>query len=391
MFRNSDQERIKTMDFTLNEELQGIKEVVSEFAASKIAPMAAVWDKDHDARLSRELNKEMGDLGILGLVTPEEYGGSNMGYMALVVAEEAMVYNSRCGISSSFVSAPNCAVGAPFLHYGTEEQKQRYLTGIASGDLQGAAAITEPAGSSAVSSMKTVAVEDGDDYIINGSKIFITRADTSDFVLTLANTDEGSVCLIVDAGTPGMEIGKSEDKMGLRGLGLNPVFYQDCRVPKTQLLGKVGQGLEVMIDSLYHVRTCVGAASVGLAQAAIELARDYAKTRILHGKALSSFQNTQFVLAEAQTKVDAARLLVWRSADALDKGTFEYYMASEAKMYASEVCGEVIDKCLQVFGGYGYCSEYDIERMYRDCRVWRILDGASEIHKRLISKYMGVR
>ncbi len=379
------------MDFRLDEELIEIRDLVSVFAKKEIAPMAPIWDKDHDSRLSKELNMKMGELGFLGLVLPEEYGGMNMGMKALAVAVEAMVYNSRCGISSSFLSAPNCAVGAAFLHYGTDEQKEYYLTKLIDGSFQGAAGITEPTGSSAVSNLKTVAVEDGDDYIINGQKIFITRADTSDFVLTLAATKDGSVCLIVPTDNPGITIGKSEDKMGLRGLGLNPVYYDNCRVPKKNLLGKVGQGLEVMIDTLFEVRTCVGAASVGMAQAAIELATEYAKTRILHGHSVASFQNTQFVLADAQTKVDAARFLVWRSADAMDNGYFSYHMASMAKMYASEICGEVVDKCLQVYGGYGYCNDYDIERMYRDVRVWRILDGASEIHKRLISKYMGVR
>ena len=188
-----------------------------------------------------------------------------------------------------------------------------------------------------------------------------------------------------------MTVGKSEVKMGLHGLGLNPVYYDDCVVPKSALLGKVGDGLKIASASLYEARLFVGAASVGMAQAAIELAVEYAKGRMLNGKALSSFQNTQFVLAEAQTKVEAARFLVWRCADAMDKGTHVYYMSSMAKYFASETCGEVVDKCLQVFGGYGYCHDYDIERIYRDVRVLRILDGATEIHKRLISKWMGVR
>lgn len=379
------------MDFDLSEDLQAIKEVTRDFAANRMRPFGEIWDKDHNARYSKELNMEAGEIGLLGLVMPEQYGGLDLGYKALAVATEEMVYSSHIGVSSSILSSPNCAVGAPFLHYGTEEQKKYYIGGLCDGSLQGAAAITEPGGSSAVRNLKTVAVEDGDDYIVNGQKIFITRADTADFVLTLAGTDKGSICLIIPAGTPGMIIGKSEEKMGLRGLGLNPVYYDNCRVPKSALLGEVGQGLEVMIDSLYHVRTCVGAASVGLAQAAIELAIEYAKGRMLGKHSVASFQNTQFVLAEAQTQVDAARLLVYRCADALDKGTFSYHMASQAKYFGSETCGWVIDKCLQIFGGYGYCADYEIERMYRDCRVWRILDGATEVHKRLISKYMGVR
>lgn len=379
------------MDFELNEDLLGLKELCRDFATKEVYPLVPEWDKNENARIPKELFKQMGDMGLLGLCIPEEYGGVNMGYQAVAVAIEETCRAARAGIGYTLYSGANGSYSAPLMHFGTKEQQARYMPGVVSGDIQGAMAITEPSGSSALVNMHTRAVLDGDNYIVNGQKIFITRADTADFIITIAMTDDGPIALIVDVGTPGMTVGKSEVKMGQHGLGLNPIYYDNCVVPKSQLLGKVGEGIKIAQDSLYDARLYIGAASVGMAQAAIELATEYSKQRLLNGKRLSSFQNTQFVLAEAQTKVDAARLLVQRCAVAMDNGTHEYYMSSMAKFYGSEVCGEVVDKCLQVFGGYGYCQDYDIERMYRDVRVYRILDGATEVHKRLISKWMGIR
>lgn len=379
------------MSFELNQDLKDLKDLCNEFATKEIYPQVESWDKGEDVRIPNELYEKAGDLGLLGLVVPEEYGGSDMGYMALAVAQEEICRASRAGVMFNFISAPNAAYAPSFLHFGNKAQKEKYAAGTAIGRLKGANAITEPSGSSAVSHMKTTAVRDGDNYIINGQKIFITQADTADYILTFAATDQGVTGFVVDAGTPGMTIGKSEKKMGFHGIGLNPVYYDNCVVPASAMIGKIGEGMEITKDHFYQVRMCAGAASVGMAQAAIDLAVEYSQQRIVGGKRISSFQNTQFVLAEAQTKVDAARFLVWRCAEALDNGTHEYWMSSMAKYYCAEVCGWVVDKCLQVYGGYGYCQDYDIERMYRDVRVLRILDGASEIHKRLISKHMGVR
>lgn len=379
------------MDFELTEELQAIKELCHDFIEKEVYPLVSEWDSNDEARVPKELFEKMGELGLLGLTTPEEYGGVALGYKAIAVAIEESCRTARAGIACNLYSGANGSYSAPLMHFGTPEQQAKYMPGVVSGSIQGAMAITEPSGSSALQNMNTKAVLDGDNYIVNGQKIFITRADTADFIITIAKTDEGPIALIVDSNTPGLTVGKSEVKMGLHGLGLNPVYYDNCIVPKENLLGKVGQGLDVAKDSLYDARLYVAAASVGCAQAAIELASAYSRQRLLNGKRLSSFQNTQFVLADAQTKVDAARLLVMRCADMMDKGRHETYMSSMAKYYASEVCGEVVDKCLQVFGGYGYCHDYDIERIYRDVRVYRILDGASEVHKRLISKWMNIR
>lgn len=378
------------MDLELSEELLEVKKMVSDLASKEVYPLVAGWDRE-DKRIPRKLFETMGEMGLLSLTIPEEYGGSYMGYLALTVALEELCHTARASIGLNMLSGANGSFSSPIMHFGTEEQKRRYLPGIIAGTLQGAMAITEPTGSSSLNNMGTTAAPDGDNYIVKGQKIFITRADMADFIITTADSPDGPVALIIDRDTPGLEVGKSDRKMGHHGLGLNPVYYDDCVVPKSALLGRPGEGNKIASDSLYDARLFVGAASVGMAQAAIEMAVDYAKTRKINGRSLASYQNTQFVLAEAQTKVDAARLLVWRCADAMDKGKHQYYMSSMAKYYPSEICGEVVDKCLQIFGGYGYCQDYDIERMYRDVRVLRILDGASEIHKRLISKHMGVR
>lgn len=378
------------MDFTLNEDLQGIKDLVKEFATNEIRPLAADWDRN-DSRIPVEISQKLGELGLLGLTVPEEYGGINLGYLALAVAIEELTRNSRASISYSLLSGPNGSYSAPILHFGTEEQKKKYLPGVLSGKENGAMAITEPTGSSALKGMATTATPDGDNYIVNGQKVFITRADTASWFITIAQAPEGPIALIVDRDLKGVSVGPSEHKMGHRGMGLNPVYYDNVVVPKTALLGNIGDGLKIASDSLYEARMDVAAASVGMAQAAVDLAVEYSQQRMIGNNKLSSFQNTQFVLAEAQTKIDACRLLVWRCADAMDKGTHEYYMSSMAKYYCSECATEIVDKCLQIYGGYGYCGDYEIERIYRDVRVLRILDGATEIHKRLISKYMGVR
>lgn len=378
------------MDFELSEELVEVKQMMAEFGKKEIYPLVAGWDRE-DKTIPKEISLELGRMGMLGLTIPEEFGGTNLGHLAEAVAIEELCHSSRASVCDHLLSAPNGSYTSPFLHFGTKEQQDKYLPGVVTGEIQGAMAITEPSGSSSLNNLGTKARLEGDNYIVDGSKVFITRADTADFIITIADSPEGSVALVIDAGTPGMTVAKSEVKMGHHGVGLNPVFYDNVVVPKSQLLGKVGQGTLVAKDSLYDARLAVSAASVGMAQAAIDVAIEYAKSRMINGHSVASFQNTQFVLADAQTKVDAARLLVYRCASAMDAGKHEYYMSSMAKWYASEVCGEVTDKCLQVFGGYGYTKDYDIERMYRDVRVLRILDGATEIHKRLISKWMGVR
>lgn len=378
------------MDFELDQDLKDLKELCAEFAAKEIYPLVKDWDQK-DARIPKKLIRQAGDMGLLGLTISEEYGGTGLGYKAYAVAVEELCHSSRASITMSIISGANGSYSLPIIHFGTEEQKNTYLPGIISGEIQGAMAITEPSGSSSLNNMATKAVFKDGHWILNGQKVFITRGDTADIIITIASTPEGDAAFLVPTDNPGCVVTKSEEKMGHRGFGLNPVYYDNCVLPEEALLGKVGEGRKIAADSLYEARMSVGAACVGVGQAAIELAAAYARERQINGKPLSSYQNTQFVMAEAQTMIDAARLLVYRCADAMDKGTHVYYMSSMAKYYASEACDYAVDKALQIFGGYGYMQDYDIERIYRDVRVLRILDGATEIHKRLISKWMGIR
>lgn len=377
------------IDFELSPELKDLKALTAEFTKKEIYPLVAGWDLE-GKHVPNELYHKMGEIGLLSLAIPEEYGGMGMGYLATAIATEEICRYAHAAIGSNLISGFNGSFSAPIIHYGTKEQQDEILPRVIAGNLKLAMCITEP-GASALGELNTKATPDGDNYIVNGQKIFITRAEDCEKHVVIAQEPEGAIALLIDACTPGVTVGKSEGKMGLRGIGLCPVSYDNVVVPKKNIIGKVGQGLKIASDSLYEARMSVAACSVGCAQGAIDLAVEYAKTRMIGKHSLASFQNTQFVLADAQSKVDAARLLVWRCGCSLNRGENEAYVSSMAKSYASEICTEVVDKCLQVFGGYGYCEGFDIERLYRDVRVLRIMDGSTEIHKRLISKVMGVR
>ena len=375
------------MNFELSEELKDLRSVVREFTDQEVRPLANKIDQEN--YFAEELWDQMAEMGLFGLTCSEEYGGSNLGYLALAITIEEM--SKGAGVMEMPISGQNGSFTAPIIHYGTPEQKKKYITGVVNGKLKGAFALSEPDTGSDARDLKTTAVLDGEEYIINGQKTFVTNGDHADFVVTFCKTETGVIALLVDSGTAGMTVAPTEHKMGLHGIGLNTIYYDNVRVPKTALLGGENDGFKVATASLAEARMCVAAASVGQAQEAIDLAVKYSKERVQFNKRLSEFQNTQFVLAECQTKVEAARFLTYRSAVMMDEGKHEQYMSSMAKYYASEVCNDVVRKCLQVFGGYGYCVGYDIERIYRDVKVWEILDGATEIHKHIISKWMNVR
>lgn len=375
------------IDFALDENLQDLRDMVRDFTDKEVRPLAEKMDQEN--YFPAEIWKKMADMGLFGLTVGEEYGGNGLGYLALAVTVEEMTKGA--GIMFCMLSGQNGAFSAPIIHLGTPEQKEHYMPSVVSGDMLGAFALTEPATGSDARNIKTTAVLTDGNYIINGSKVFISNADHADFIITFAKSADGPVALIHGKDLPGLTVGPSERKMGLHGIGLNPIYYDNVVVPQSSLLGKPGDGFKVATASLAEARMAVGAASVGMAQEAIDLAVEYSKQRIQFGKRISEFQNTQFVLAECQTKVEAARFLVYRSAVALDQGNHEQYMSSMAKYYASEICNDVARKCLQVFGGSGFCSDYAIERIYRDVKVWEILDGTTEIHKHIISKWMDVR
>ena len=365
--------------------------MIRDFAVNEVKPLA--HEVDEQERFPYETVEKMAKLGLMGIIVPKEYGGMGGDYKMYIKAVEEL--SKVCATTGVILSAHTSLCIAPIMEYGNEEQKKKYLPKLASGEWLGAFGLTEPGAGSDAGSLMTKAVLEGDHFVINGSKTFITWASRASRILTIARMiengeDKGYVAIIVPTKTPGLTT-TEEHKMGLRGTPLNEVSYQDVVVPAENLLGKVGQGLEVALVGLNEVRTGCAAFAVGLAQEAIDLAVKYSKERMQFGKRISQFQNTQFVLAECQTRVQAARLLVYQAASGLDAGNEDFTAPAMAKYYASEVCNDVARKCLQVFGGYGYMKDYPIERIYRDAKIAEIFDGTSEVQKMLISKAMGVR
>jgi butyryl-CoA dehydrogenase len=294
------------------------------------------------------------------------------------------------------VSAHTSLCSWPIYEFGTEEQKQKYLIPLNSGKKLGALGLTEPDAGSDAAMQKTTAVLDGESYVLNGTKRFITNAGYADiyFILAMTDKDQGTRGIsgfIVEKGTPGFTIGKFEEKMGIRASATAELIFEDCRIPKENLLGEVGRGFKYVMMTLDGGRIGIGAQALGIAQGAIDETVPYVTTRVQFGKRLSQFQNTQFELADMQTKVDAARLLVYRAACAKDAGEPYSQLAAMAKLYASETASDVTRRCVQLFGGYGFIREYPMERMMRDAKITEIYEGTSEVQKMVISAAMGVK
>lgn len=379
------------MDFKFTEDQLMLKEMFKDFTDKEIRPRADAIEKSGE--LDRELYQKLADIGAYGIVAPEEYGGMGMGFVELMIVMEEVC--KGLGTIYNWVSGANGVSTSAVLTFGTEEQKKMWVPTIISGEEIGAFALTEPNAGSDAYSIKTKAEKNGDKVIINGTKTFITAGSCSDRIVTITRyfengEEKGYAAFMVPSKSEGITFSE-EHKMGLHGTPLNEVSYQDVEVPLENMIGKVGQGMEVALDGLNEVRTSCAAFAIGLAQEAVDLAVKYSKERMQFGKRISQFQNTQFVLAECQTKVDAARLMVYRAASQLGGSGVNRTYPAMAKYYAGEVCNDVVRKCLQVFGGYGYMSEFPIERIYRDAKIAEIFDGTAEVQKILISKAMGVR
>lgn len=379
------------MDFELTAEQKDLQAMFKEFTDKEIRPRAQKMDET--CELDEELWSKMADLGSFGIIIPEEYGGVGMGYLDMMLVQEEVV--KGCATVYNWIGSGNGPCTSGVLQYGTEEQKRKYIPPVATGVEKGAFALTEPGAGSDAGALMTKAVINGDHFIINGTKTFCTMASKAARIFTIARIiengeDKGFGAILVPRESEGLTTAE-EHKMGHRGSPLNEISFQDVVVPVDNLVGKVGQGLEVAFCCLNEIRTACGALAVGLAQEAIDQAVKYSKERMQFGKRISQFQNTQFVLAECQTKVQAARMLVYASASVLDKGKVDRALHSMCKYYAGEVCNDVVRKCLQIFGGYGYCKDYPIERIYRDAKITEIFDGTAEVHKIIISKEMGVR
>lgn len=375
------------MRMLLNEEQEAIRALAEQFAAKELAPRAASVDKE--GRVLPETVKKMAALGFMGINIPEEYGGAGMDEVskALVIIEIA----KQCA-STAEILAVHTLTSDIILKHGSEEQKKKYLPMAAQGCI-GAFALTEPNAGSDASAVKTKAIADGDDYVINGTKCFISNMgqDEGDYVILCALTQpelgpKGLSTLIVDKHTPGFTLGKTEDKMGLRGAPVSELVFQDCRVPKTQLLGKEGQGLRIALGGLDGGRIGMAAQAVGVAEGALAMARDYAKQRVQFNKPIAVNQGLQWYFADMATRTQAAALLTIHAAQLRQAGESVTVEAAMAKYFASENAVFVTNKALQIHGGYGYMKEYAIERMYRDARIIPLYEGTSEVQKMVISK-----
>ena len=377
------------MDPFFNEDHRSIREMARDFANKTLAPLAAGIDQTEEFPM--KVVQQMADLGFLGLKIPEEYGGLGLDMRSYVCVMEEIA--KKCATATLFISSANSLSTAPIVISGTPEQKEKYLPGIVAGEEMIAFGLTEPNAGSDAASMTTKAVEDGDSYILNGRKCFITMAPISKYSIIYAKTTpekgaKGISCFMVDMSLPGVSCGKHEEKMGQRGVPVSDVILEDVRVPKECMIGEKDLGFINAMKTLSVGRVGVASMCLGMAQEAIDLAVAHTKNRVQFGKPLCKHQAIAFMLADMETKLNAARGLVYNAAWLMDNGQPADKAASMAKYYAAEAAIEIVNKSLQLHGGYGYSREYEIERIYRDIRVCSIYEGSSQVQQIVISGQM---
>jgi len=377
------------MNFQLSKEHEMARDLFRTFAVKEVEPLAA--EIDEQERFPIETVEKMVKFGFMGIPFPKQYGGQGCDVFTYIMAVEEL--SKVCGTTGVILSAHTSLCASPIYEYGTEEQKQKYLPRLCKGGSIGAFGLTEPGAGSDAALQQTMAVLEGDHYVLNGSKIFITNAAFADVFIILAMTDKsqgtrGISAFIVERNFPGFTVGKPEAKMGIRGSATCELIFQDCIVPKENLLGKEGKGFSLAMKTLDGGRIGIAAQALGISQGAIDETVKYTKERKQFGKSISSFQNTQFNLADMQTKTDASRLLVYRAACNKDAGLPYSTDAAMAKLFASETAMEVTSKAVQYHGGYGYTREYPVERMMRDAKITEIYEGTSEVQRMVISANM---
>lgn len=368
-----------------NKEKELLRKAVRDFVSRELATLPEEIDKTGE--MPRELLDKMAKTKYTSVTVPEEYGGAGSDYVSYAIIMEEL--SRRCASTGTYATAASSLVSLPILNYGTEEQKQKYLRGIASGEMIGAFGLTEPGAGSDASAQQTTAELDGDYYILNGRKTFITNAPICDVAIVIAVTDrskglKGTSAFIVESKWEGFSHGAHEDKMGIRGTQTSDLIFENVKVPKENLLGKEGIGFKIAMNTLDAGRIGVAAQALGIAQGALDEAIKYTKERVQFGRTLSKFQNTQFTLADMETKVNAARWLVYDAAEKKDAGVNMTKESAMAKYYAAEIANEVAYKALQLHGGYGFIKDYPIERIYRDARIMSIYEGTSEVQKMVI-------
>jgi len=375
------------VNLKLTEEQEMIRRMARDFAEREVAPIAAEMDEKGEVPFDNI--KKMGELGFLGLTTSEKYGGVGADTVSYCIAIEEIA--KACASTAAVVAIQNSLVNYGLERYGTEEQKRKFLVPLARGERIGAYALTEPEAGSDAASIRTMAVRDGDEYVINGTKHFTTNGGFADIIIVYATTDpskgyKGIAAFLVEKGTPGFSVGKEEIKMGIRATNTCELIFQDCRVPVENRLGEEGQGFKIALSSLDAGRIGIGAQAVGIAQAAYEASLEYAKTRVQFGQPIAKFQAIQWMLADMATRIEASRLLVYRAAWMEDKGIRFSKEASMAKLYASEMATQTCLNAIQIHGGYGYTRDYPVERMLRDTKLMEIGEGTSQVQRIVISR-----
>ena len=377
------------MDFMLTEQQQMMKKLFAEFAEKEVKPLAA--EVDEDERFPRENVEKMKACKMMGIPFSREYGGAGADYLSYILAVEEL--SKKCGTTGVVLSAHTSLGTWPIEHFGTEEQKNKYLPDLCTGKKLAAFGLTEPNAGTDAAGQQTTAVKDGDDYILNGTKIFITNAGEADVYVIFAMTDKtkgthGISAFIVEKGMPGFTVGQHEKKLGIRGSATSELIFNNVRLSKDHLLGQEGKGFKIAMMTLDGRRIGIAAQALGIAQGAIDETVPYVKARKQFGRSIAKFQNTQFQLADMQVKTDAARWLVYDAAMKKEKGLPYSVEAAKAKLFAAEVAMEVTTKAIQLMGGYGYTRDYPVERMFRDAKITEIYEGTSEVQRMVISGAM---
>jgi len=379
------------LDFELTEEQRMIRNMVREFADKEIAPIAARIDREGE--FPWDTVRKMGQMGLMGMTVPQEYGGSGLDRVSYNIALEEI--GRVCASTGLTVEAHNTLGVGHIYELGNEEQRRKYLPRLTSGEAMAAWALTEPNAGSDAGSLQTTAVREGDEYVLNGTKQFITSGHVAEVTTVMAKTDpskgvKGISAFIVEKGTPGFRLGVEEDKLGMRGSITSEIVLEDCRVPAENLVGEPGKGFTGAMSILDRGRVAIAALAVGLAQGALDHSISYAKERVQFGRPIGKNQAVQWKLADIATSVESARLLVYRAAWMEQKGMDFSKEASMAKLFASELCVRAATEAIQIHGGYGYTKEYPVERLFRDSKLYTIGEGTSEVQRMVIAKKLGL-
>jgi acyl-CoA dehydrogenase len=376
------------MNLRFTEEQEMMRKMVRDFAQTEIAPFV---EKMEEGEFPREILRKMGELGLMGIPVPEEYGGSEMDFISYIIAIHEI---SKISATVGVILSVHTSVGTnPILYFGTEEQKKKYVPKLAAGEYLGAFCLTEPSAGSDAASLKTRAVKKDGHYVLNGSKVFITNGGEADVYIVFASTNpeagtKGVSAFIVEKDTPGFIVGKDEHKMGLYGSRTVQLTFEDMKVPAENLLGQEGEGFKIAMSNLDSGRIGIAAQALGIAEAALEAATDYAKERVQFGKPIAAQQGVGFKLADMATSVEAAKLLIYRAAQLRSEGQKCGIEASMAKLFTSRTAVEVTTEAIQVFGGYGYTKDYPVERFMRDAKITQIYEGTQEIQRLVISRML---